>query len=216
MFSAKVIGVCLFLVGSLNPISAGLLGTVQYYSAKVGLTCHGAPYTDGFIAVWERDINSPNDFLGISGYDENGWLSAEGSEKEIQQINPYVVIYHKCGHEELEPNCYWVERLPESNQDKIYVDPKDKIVDNFGILELYNYGETHEVTSSKKECDIEQVNWAVKERARTSTTRKPTTTTTQEPTTTEPPTTTKSTTTTPKPTTTEKPAVPTPKNGRRH
>jgi len=154
MLSAKLIAV-LLLVGSLSPMGV----YAEYYGAKGYLTCRNALYTDGFVAIWEKDRTDPDDFLAITGMDRNARFSLTGSHSEwTGTIDPYLVVYHRCGHEDLDPNCYWMEQLPLSDQGLVYKRERDLKFDDFDRIELYEYSENFKTVKSEKACDVEQIN----------------------------------------------------------
>lgn len=125
MFSAKVIAVC-SLLGSLSSIAV----YAEHYHATGVLHCHGDPYGDGFVSLWEWDMFNSHDLLATVATDTNGYFYITGSQTEwAGSINPYLKLYHKCGHEDLEPNCYWMEDLKASKRNTLYTDKKDKKVD---------------------------------------------------------------------------------------
>jgi len=159
MFVSKLIAV-LFLVGSLSPMAVSVDhdSKKELIYVKGRLTCDKvASYPDSFVAIWNL-FNGNEVLVGINGTNAKGDFYVEGvadrewdPTSDAYNTHSSIRFYHRCHHEDLEPNCYWVEHSKE-------VEDEDVIHNDIRTVEITTLASNKRMmVSSVKECDLPEV-----------------------------------------------------------
>ncbi|KAI1714457.1 transthyretin-like family domain-containing protein [Ditylenchus destructor] len=84
---------------------AGILptiGSIQSAAAKGRLLCKGKPYKGAKVKLWDIDTTDPDDLMGETQTDKDGYFVVKGNETEVTTIDPKINIYHNCEDENVE------------------------------------------------------------------------------------------------------------------
>uniref|UniRef100_A0A7E4VFT0 Transthyretin-like family protein n=1 Tax=Panagrellus redivivus TaxID=6233 RepID=A0A7E4VFT0_PANRE len=68
----------------------------QSVAVKGNLVCHGRPYANGQVKLYEKDRISKDDLLAEVKTDSRGYFEISGTQREWLSIRPKITIVHAC------------------------------------------------------------------------------------------------------------------------
>ncbi|EJW71285.1 hypothetical protein WUBG_17811, partial [Wuchereria bancrofti] len=95
-------------------VNAGAIGSIQGITVTGRLACDTKPVRDVEVQLWEDDADKfflfsnlylcdPDDLLNSTISDANGVFEIYGEDKEVNAIEPYLIIMHSCDNGNINP-----------------------------------------------------------------------------------------------------------------